>query len=79
MDKILSQIKEYGGIGFLIIATIISAAISYGTSQATAEITSSNFEKRILVLETDDKIYGQAIAKIEQKVDDLWHDNGHKE
>lgn len=77
MEKLLDKIKEYGGIGFVIGAAIISAAISYGANTATASLNVASHEVRIVSLEKDNRDNSLAIAKMEQKIDDLWHDAGH--
>lgn len=86
MQKLIEQLKEYGPFCFILLSALVAMAISYGSSQATASITFDSHEKRINVLEIDDKQYGQDISSIKTDLDntrrevhDLWLDNGHKE
>lgn len=82
----LKDIKEYGPFGFVLTSALIAAAISYGSSQATASNTFSNHEDRLGVLEVDDKQYGKDISSIQtdirntkEMVHDIWIDLGHRE
>lgn len=78
-ESIFEKLKEYGGIGFIILSGLVASAISYGSSQATASITFTDHEKRLSSVEQDDKEYGKAIARMDQKINDIWHDLGHRE
>ena len=77
--EVLDGLKNYGGIGILVIITVLAGAVSYGTSQATASITFANHEQRIVALEKDDKDNSLLVAKMSQHVDDLWHDAGYRD
>jgi len=79
MRKLIEEIKEYGSLGVIIASAILAAAVSYGSSQAVASMTFQNHEKRISAVEDMSTNNTLAIAKMSQKIDDLWHDAGHKE
>lgn len=79
MNKFLEQLKEYGGVGFLVLASLLASAISYGGVQAATTSKLNELDSRVNIVEIDNKQYGKDIAAIKQHVDDLWHDAGHKE
>lgn len=79
MHKLIQDLKDYGGTIIVILLAILTAAISYGGSTAVAAVTLANHETRLTAVESELKTQGQALAAMKQHVDDLWHDNGHRD
>lgn len=72
MTKFFEELKEYGGLGTTIVAGLIAAAVAYGSATATTASTMSNHETRIVKLEHDNEENGKTIARIDQRVEDIW-------
>ncbi len=79
MNNWLEKAKEYGPIGFIIIAGLLSAAVSYGTSSAATTIKLEDLETRQVTVEEETKIDHDLLIRLDQKMTDVWHDLGHKE
>ena len=86
ITNLVETAKQYGGpSGWLIIA-IISAAIAYGSSTATAKaqydavvLEQMQQNARIVALENDNINTGKAIVQMSQEIHDLWRDAGYRD
>lgn len=86
MEKIKELIKENQGTVLALILSVLTAVYAYGHKEANGEDALAavstrldGHEQRLGVIETDNKQYGKDIAKMSGRIDDLWHDAGHRD
>lgn len=82
----MQDLKDYGGMIVVLLLAILGSGMTYSAAQATSAATLSNHELRISTVEKividlakDNGELKTTVAVMKQHVDDIWHDNGHKD